>query len=99
MREDCDFFIALGPNLLDPNSVEIYLEGEARGWVAVGFSNDSSMVSKYIVNAACYCMIHSVRDYTIIAIRAAKRMHRHAHKHPCTNLWECARQLTKRKHW
>ena len=57
MRADCDYFIALGPNPFDSTSVEIYLEGNAAGWVAVGFSRDTMMVS----NSVTYYMILIVR--------------------------------------
>ena len=43
-RESCEVYAAMGPNAANPNFLDIYLEGTANGWVAVGFSKDTHMV-------------------------------------------------------
>ena len=43
---NCDVFVGIDTNAGDSNYLDIYLEGEADGWVAVGFSSSPSMVSK-----------------------------------------------------
>lgn len=47
---ECDIFVGIDTNAGDSNYLDIYLEGEADGWVAVGFSSTPSMVS----NAALF---------------------------------------------
>ena len=42
---ECDIFVAIDTNAGDPNFLDIYLEGTAEGWVAVGFTDTPSMVS------------------------------------------------------
>ena len=41
---DCDVFVAIDTNTGDPDYLDIYLEGMAGGWVAVGFTETASMV-------------------------------------------------------
>ena len=43
-RQSCDVYAAMGPNAANDDFLDIYLEGTADGWVAVGFSKDTSMV-------------------------------------------------------
>ncbi len=48
-RADCDLFIGIDTNTGDNGFLDIYMEGTAEGWVAVGFSETPNMVSKIIV--------------------------------------------------
>ena len=41
---DCDHFIGIDTNAGESNYLDIYMEGDAAGWVAVGFSETSDMV-------------------------------------------------------
>ena len=41
----CDVFVGIDTNSGNSDFLDIYLEGEADGWVAVGFSSTPSMVS------------------------------------------------------
>ena len=41
----CDVFVAIDTNAGDPAFLDIYLEGTADGWVAVGFTDTPDMVS------------------------------------------------------
>ena len=40
----CDVFLRMAPNKENKSFVDFYLEGNLKGWVAVGFSNDQNMV-------------------------------------------------------
>ena len=40
----CDVFIGIDTNAGDPDFLDIYLEGQAGGWVAVGFTETPDMV-------------------------------------------------------
>ena len=42
-QPECDYFVGINPSS-DGNLLEFTLEGNARGWVAVGFSKTPSMV-------------------------------------------------------
>ena len=44
----CDIFVAIDTNAGDPAFLDIYLEGTAQGWVAVGFTDTPSMVSSHL---------------------------------------------------
>ncbi len=44
-RADCDMFIGIDTNTGDNEFLDIYMEGTAEGWVAVGFSETANMVS------------------------------------------------------
>ncbi len=46
-RADCNLFIGIDTNTGDNGFLDIYMEGTAEGWVAVGFSETANMVSKY----------------------------------------------------
>ena len=48
-RSTCDYFVATGPNPANGNYLDIHLEGNAQGWVAVGFSKDMRMVGIHII--------------------------------------------------
>ena len=52
-RASCDLFIGIDTNTGDDGFLDIYMEGTAAGWVAVGFSDTASMVS--CVHAAILC--------------------------------------------
>ena len=43
---ECDVFVGIDTNAGDSSYLDIYLEGQADGWVAVGFSSSPSMVSE-----------------------------------------------------
>ncbi len=55
-RADCDLFIGIDTNAGDNEFLDIYMEGTAEGWVAVGFSETANMVSK-INKKYIYCSI------------------------------------------
>lgn len=40
----CDYFLGINMNSEDSSYVDFTLEGKAKGWVAVGFSDTPSMV-------------------------------------------------------
>lgn len=40
----CDYFFGINTNSGDSSYVDFTLEGEAKGWVAIGFSDTPSMV-------------------------------------------------------
>lgn len=44
--DNCDFFVGIDTNEGDMTFLDFYLVGKAEGWVAVGFSETSSMVSR-----------------------------------------------------
>ena len=44
----CQVFVGVDTNSGNSGYLDFYLEGEANGWVAVGFSATPSMVSIYI---------------------------------------------------
>lgn len=44
-RRSCDYHVAMGVNEYDVNYLDIYMEANAQGWVAIGFSLDIPMVS------------------------------------------------------
>ncbi len=44
-RSECDLFIGIDTNTGDNGFLDIYMEGTAEGWLAVGFSETASMVS------------------------------------------------------
>ena len=41
---ECNVFVGIDTNTGNSSYLDIYLEGQADGWVAVGFSATSSMV-------------------------------------------------------
>ena len=43
----CEVFVGIDTNLGDPSFLDIYLEGEADGWIAVGFTKIASMVCDF----------------------------------------------------
>ncbi len=47
-RVDCDLFIGIAINTGDNGFLDIYMEGTAAGWVAVGFSDTADMVSCWV---------------------------------------------------
>ena len=44
MKDDCTYYVAMGPNAEDGEFLDVYLQGTVEGWVAVGFSHDQMMV-------------------------------------------------------
>ncbi len=43
-RAECDMFIGIDTNTGDDGFLDIYMEGTAEGWLAVGFSETADMV-------------------------------------------------------
>ncbi len=43
-RSECDLFIGIDTNTGDSGFLDIYMEGTAEGWLAVGFSETATMV-------------------------------------------------------
>ncbi|XP_064386731.1 uncharacterized protein LOC135335239 isoform X1 [Halichondria panicea] len=48
-RVDCDLFIGIAINTGDDGFLDIYMEGSAAGWIAVGFSETADMFSADVV--------------------------------------------------
>ncbi len=63
-RASCDLFIGIDTNTGDDGFLDIYMEGTAEGWVAVGFSETPNMVSKldhkYVYLLLCLCVLYTV---------------------------------------
>ncbi len=45
---ECDLFIGVDINTGDNGFLDIYMEGTAEGWLAVGFSDTADMVSECV---------------------------------------------------
>ena len=43
-KDHCTYYFAMGPNAEDGQFLDVYLQGTADGWVAVGFSHTVVMV-------------------------------------------------------
>ena len=43
-KANCTYYVAMGPNAEDDKFLDVYLQGTADGWVAVGFSHTTLMV-------------------------------------------------------
>ena len=41
---ECGIYVGILNSTTNPGSLEIYMEGDAQGWVAVGFSDSQNMV-------------------------------------------------------
>ncbi len=46
VQSECDLFIGIDTNTGDNGFLDIYMEGTAEGWLAVGFSETADMVSE-----------------------------------------------------
>ncbi|XP_064386737.1 putative ferric-chelate reductase 1 homolog isoform X4 [Halichondria panicea] len=57
-RADCDLFIGIDTNTGDDGFLDIYMEGTAAGWVAVGFSDSANMFNADVVT----CVRNSTDD-------------------------------------
>ena len=44
----CDVFVGIDTNAGNPDFLDIYLEGVADGWVAVGFTETANMVRQCV---------------------------------------------------
>ena len=44
ISSECDIFVGIDTNSGDDSFLDIYMEGSARDWVAVGFSDSQNMV-------------------------------------------------------
>uniref|UniRef100_A0A1X7SM59 DOMON domain-containing protein n=1 Tax=Amphimedon queenslandica TaxID=400682 RepID=A0A1X7SM59_AMPQE len=42
-RSTCEYYVGLSPNPSDPTYLDVYLEGNAAGWIAIGFSLNTQM--------------------------------------------------------
>ena len=42
---NCSYYVGLNVNEENPNYLDIYLEGDAASWIAIGFSLDQYMVN------------------------------------------------------
>ena len=51
---DCDLFIGIAINTGDDGFLDIYMEGSAAGWIAVGFSETADMVGTYLIVLRLY---------------------------------------------
>ena len=43
-RTSCNVYVTMAPNTMNSDYLDIYMEGTAAGWVAVGFSDSRAMV-------------------------------------------------------
>ena len=43
-KDNCTYYVAMGPNTEDGEFLDVYLQGTTEGWVAVGFSHTKLMV-------------------------------------------------------
>ena len=43
-RTSCDVYVTMAPNTMNSDYLDIYMEGTAAGWIAVGFSDSTAMV-------------------------------------------------------
>ena len=43
----CDYYIAIRTNPMNENYLDFLLEGNATGWLAIGFSDTANMVPTY----------------------------------------------------
>ncbi len=50
----CNYYVGLNVNEDDPEYLDVYLDGVADGWVAVGFSINTQMVGSH--TQYMYCM-------------------------------------------
>ena len=55
IQTKCDVFVAIDTNAGDPDYLDVYLEGAAGGWVAVGFTETANMVGRQIATFSCVC--------------------------------------------
>ena len=46
-RTTCEYYVGLSPNPSDSSYLDVYLEGNAAGWIAIGFSLNRQMVHEY----------------------------------------------------
>ena len=49
-KDNCAYYVTMGPNAEDGKFLDVYLQGTAEGWVAVGFSHNVMMVCVYAAN-------------------------------------------------
>lgn len=49
-RTECTYYWAMGPNNENPSYLDIYMEGDVSGWLAVGFSENKLMVIRVMIN-------------------------------------------------
>ena len=47
LRQECEYFVGLGLNPSNSSYLDVYLEGNAAGWIAIGFSLNRQMVHEY----------------------------------------------------
>ena len=47
---NCTSFVGIDTNTGNPGILDIYMEGEAQGWVAVGFTETRNMVRRELLN-------------------------------------------------
>ena len=62
---ECDVFVGIDTNTGDPDFLDIYLEGSAGGWVAVGFTGTANMVCRLTLSD--YVIIR-VTDYQTVSM-------------------------------
>ena len=48
---ECDVFVGIDTNVGNPDFLDIYLEGHADGWVAVGFTETPDMVGQLLITS------------------------------------------------
>jgi hypothetical protein len=45
-QSECEYFVGINTNPEDDRFLDFTLEGQAEGWVAIGFSDTPNMVTK-----------------------------------------------------
>ena len=65
---DCDIFIGMEPNEHDATYLDVYMQGEAAAYLAVGFSNTEDMVRillAYINNGVLLFITNGRQQYSL----------------------------------
>uniref|UniRef100_A0A1X7UY64 DOMON domain-containing protein n=1 Tax=Amphimedon queenslandica TaxID=400682 RepID=A0A1X7UY64_AMPQE len=62
LRADCEYYVGLSPNPSDPTYLDVYLEGNAAGWIAIGFSNNTQMEDDDVLGCRVNSSIVTVVD-------------------------------------
>ena len=55
---ECTVFVGIGTNKGNEDYLDIYLEGKADAWVAVGFTDSPNMVRVHVL---CICFNKTVK--------------------------------------
>ena len=53
--DTCDYFVGIDTNAENESFLDFYLVGQAKGWVAVGFSETANMVRMHVEKSFSAC--------------------------------------------